>query len=266
MKADHYYVKVLRSIAQDATLSFAARGVLVYLLSKPKGWNPSIPDLINASPNQKEYVQSCMRELKNAGYAVLKKTFRNGVLTGSIWEINEHPRQMGKPVVGDAFTDNGLSRRSALPAIGETRRLHSKECEEKKEKKEKKELLLIKEKEIEIEKGTSDVPEPLLHVSDQKAPQNSGAPPKSTTFLLSEFGCGENLFGEKLVQMGFPKEIDYVGLYRRIVTWSDRQKKAPKSPRWLEIIAKMILKQSPKTDNKMSPKTDDKYKITYHGF
>ncbi len=57
-----------RRAAQDGKLSFKARGILWYLLSKPADWVVRVQDLINESPGGKELVQSGLRELETLGY------------------------------------------------------------------------------------------------------------------------------------------------------------------------------------------------------
>ncbi|MGB1041527.1 MAG: hypothetical protein ACPGVD_11680 [Flavobacteriales bacterium] len=56
---------------QDKRLSFKARGVLSYLLSKPDDWIIKVSELNDASPQGKRAVQSALKELRNLGYAKL---------------------------------------------------------------------------------------------------------------------------------------------------------------------------------------------------
>lgn len=49
-------------------LSWSAKGMLLYLMTKPENWQVTKKDLINASPAGKAKVQTIINELKAAGY------------------------------------------------------------------------------------------------------------------------------------------------------------------------------------------------------
>ncbi len=53
---------------RDVRLSFGARGVLAYLLSKPDDWQLRVEDLIRQSPQGEHAVRGMLRELKKYGY------------------------------------------------------------------------------------------------------------------------------------------------------------------------------------------------------
>src|SRR5271167_3642572 len=62
-----------KSISEDRRLSWAARGVLVFLLGKPDHWKVSIQALVNETaicewPSGKAVVYRCIGELLEAGY------------------------------------------------------------------------------------------------------------------------------------------------------------------------------------------------------
>ena len=64
---------------RDARLSFGARGILAYLLSKPDAWNLSVEDLIRQSPAGEHAVRQMLRELKRFGYLKRERmTGKNG--------------------------------------------------------------------------------------------------------------------------------------------------------------------------------------------
>ena len=92
----------------DNRLSWKARGLLIYLLSKPDDWEVRVQQLVDSSPDGKSSVQSAMRELKNLGYAVLQPLTKQGTtkLSGARWLICDQPieepisRQPENPVTG----------------------------------------------------------------------------------------------------------------------------------------------------------------------
>lgn len=74
------FVAISRDTAQDSLLSFEARGVLFYLLSKPNDWIAQPKDIQNAGglkPNGKPRIgrdkaEQILRELRAAGYLVVE--------------------------------------------------------------------------------------------------------------------------------------------------------------------------------------------------
>jgi hypothetical protein len=62
------YSVVDNNLINDSSLSWAARGMLTYLLSKPTGWCIRNSDLINQSPLGRDGTESILTELKEAGY------------------------------------------------------------------------------------------------------------------------------------------------------------------------------------------------------
>jgi len=67
-------------------LSFGARGVMGYLLSKPDGWEIRNNDLYRQSPDGRAKVQGYLRELKARGY-LLRKRISDG--RGKIQWVSE---------------------------------------------------------------------------------------------------------------------------------------------------------------------------------
>lgn len=70
---DHPFTRIDNSLLTDSSLSYAARGVMGYLLSKPDNWRLIKKDLINNSPAGDSAVTNILNELMEAGY-VQKKT------------------------------------------------------------------------------------------------------------------------------------------------------------------------------------------------
>ncbi len=62
------YLNVPSATVTDAALSFKARGILVYLLDKPAGWDVRSASIAADSPDGKAAVQAGLRELARAGY------------------------------------------------------------------------------------------------------------------------------------------------------------------------------------------------------
>jgi hypothetical protein len=88
-------------VIEDIRLSFRARGVLVYILSKPDNWIVRVPELVKAGgyrPNGvpytgRESILTLLRELEDAGY--LTRERRHDEKTGK-WvhfqEVHDSPQ------------------------------------------------------------------------------------------------------------------------------------------------------------------------------
>lgn len=65
---DHPYKTLNTSFALDERLSWGARGMLVYLLSKSDDWKVVVRDLIRQSPAGRDAVYAILKDLENHGY------------------------------------------------------------------------------------------------------------------------------------------------------------------------------------------------------
>lgn len=86
------YARILNSTLCDARLSFKARGILCYLLSKPTNWRTILKDLTNQAPEGKASVVAGLNELETHGY--LKRMQRPkvaGKYTGFDIYVHEAP-------------------------------------------------------------------------------------------------------------------------------------------------------------------------------
>lgn len=97
------YVMVNKSFVNDKSLSWKAKGILLYLLSKPDDWKIYESDIIKNSSDGRDSVRSGIKELIEAGY--IERTLRQDVkgrLMGYEYCVYEVSTVDGK-------TDNGLS-------------------------------------------------------------------------------------------------------------------------------------------------------------
>jgi hypothetical protein len=67
-KKDQKYFIASNALFNDKNLSWEARGIMGYLLSKPDGWQCHNFDLVNQGPAGKHIIQRVLKELKEAGY------------------------------------------------------------------------------------------------------------------------------------------------------------------------------------------------------
>jgi hypothetical protein len=81
------YASIENKVLNDNRLSYRARGILVYLLSKPSGWSVRSEDVVNNGTEGRDSIRACFRELKKLRYARLVPNPGGG----SQWIICEDP-------------------------------------------------------------------------------------------------------------------------------------------------------------------------------
>ena len=69
------YFKVANAVFNDRSLSWEARGLMGYLLSKPDDWQVRMHDLVRNGPAGQHKISRMLRELEVAGY-IRRRRFR----------------------------------------------------------------------------------------------------------------------------------------------------------------------------------------------
>ena len=89
------YVMIDKRIFIDAGLSWKAKGILGYLLSKPDDWTIMVVDLIKQSTDGRDSVYSGLKELAACGY-VKRMDLRDnrGRLSGCEYLVHENPQNV----------------------------------------------------------------------------------------------------------------------------------------------------------------------------
>lgn len=87
-KRDRDFLQLHNSVVNDPNLSFKAKGILAYIVSKPDSWVVRINDLCNHSTDGEESIRSGLKNLQQHGYARLVRGGENG---GGYWEVFETP-------------------------------------------------------------------------------------------------------------------------------------------------------------------------------
>lgn len=84
------FARVPKEILDDEKLSWKAKGILSYLLSKKDGWKARTTDLVNHGTDGRDAVRSGLSELIEAGYAMWQ-TLRggDGLLMGKVLIISD---------------------------------------------------------------------------------------------------------------------------------------------------------------------------------
>jgi hypothetical protein len=67
------FTQISNTTLQDKKLSFMAKGLLNYLLSKPDNWKPNIKDLVKHGNESRRAILSAYRELQENGYMKIER-------------------------------------------------------------------------------------------------------------------------------------------------------------------------------------------------
>lgn len=68
--SDKPFVMIERSIFENTGLSWRAKGLLGYLLSRPDDWSVCVADLVNRSTDGRDACYAAIKELGDAGYII----------------------------------------------------------------------------------------------------------------------------------------------------------------------------------------------------
>ena len=89
------YVQIHKAVFEDKKLSWAAKGLLGYLLSKPDNWKVRYSDLIKHGPAKRHAIRRIVKELEEYGY-IQRNKIRNkdGTFTWHV-DVYESPKKKG---------------------------------------------------------------------------------------------------------------------------------------------------------------------------
>ena len=101
-KHKNNYIIIDRTGLEDERLSYRARGLLAYLITKPDDWEIRLEGLAKGSPKEgREAVAAALIELEKTGYATKKLTrHTTGKIAGWVTTIYEDPTEIGKTEIG----------------------------------------------------------------------------------------------------------------------------------------------------------------------
>jgi len=106
LKRDESYTILDPFFLSDERLSWKAKGLLGYLLSKPSNWRVYVSDLVKRSKDGRDAVYSALKELEAAGYIDRKQTRENGKITGYETIVYERPRIEDNEPAAEPVTEN----------------------------------------------------------------------------------------------------------------------------------------------------------------
>jgi len=91
------YVMIDRRPIGNPDLSFKAKGILTYLMSRPDGWEVNITDLLKHGKDGEAAIRSGLKELREAGHMKYETSRNEGRITGwiiRVYEVPEAPQQL----------------------------------------------------------------------------------------------------------------------------------------------------------------------------
>lgn len=92
-KRENPYVMIDKRPLENEEMSWQAKGMLTYLLSKPANWNVCVEDLINRSKDGKTAVYATIKELEALGHIVKSAHRQDGRITKWIYDVFEEPEK-----------------------------------------------------------------------------------------------------------------------------------------------------------------------------
>ncbi|PPA90104.1 helix-turn-helix domain-containing protein [Brevibacillus laterosporus] len=93
IKRESPFVQIDKIPINDERLSWKAKGLLVYLISKPDDWTIIISDLVNKAKDGRDSVYAGLKELEQTGYlSRVRERDSNGKFLPMEYRIYETPQ------------------------------------------------------------------------------------------------------------------------------------------------------------------------------
>ncbi|HWR57908.1 MAG TPA: hypothetical protein VN328_03390, partial [Thermodesulfovibrionales bacterium] len=90
---DLRFTNLKLTAVEDPCLSYKAKGLHTYLISRPPDWKIYHHDLLARATDGKDKVTSGIKELKKHGYLLIESVRDGkGRIIGSIWHVFEEPQ------------------------------------------------------------------------------------------------------------------------------------------------------------------------------
>lgn len=111
-RPDTRFYTVNKDLSEDTNLSWAARGLLIFLLGKPDNWEVSVTHLIKQTeesprPSGRDAVRGIIKELIDAGYmrADVRRQ-EGGTFNGMDYVVHEIPVKPEEPQTDNTVSDD----------------------------------------------------------------------------------------------------------------------------------------------------------------
>ena len=107
-REDFPYVITDRRPIENVTLSYKAKGILTYLLSRPDGWEVNVPDLVNHGKEGASAIRSGLKELRDAHHVFYNPTREGGHIKKWVIEVYEIPYDLPLSEADEALAEKSL--------------------------------------------------------------------------------------------------------------------------------------------------------------
>lgn len=97
----------------DKSLTWKAKGLFVYLWSKPDDWDYRVTEVAKHSKDGIGSTSTGVTELEQAGYLKRKQKNENGVFGDSVWTLSERPI-FKNPISDNPYTEKPYTQNRAL--------------------------------------------------------------------------------------------------------------------------------------------------------
>lgn len=129
-KRERNYSVVSNEILEDTRMSFKARGLLIYMLSKPDDWKFYSEELVKHSDKDGiSSIKTALNELEKCGYLKrIQKRAEKGKFGGQDWILNDSPEnspQVGFPLADNPSAEKPLAENRTLLSTDSTKYLNN---------------------------------------------------------------------------------------------------------------------------------------------
>lgn len=90
-KPESFFYVVDKQLSEDKKLSWASRGLLIFLLGKPDNWAVSVEYLITQGDLKRDALHKLLNELIESGYVKREQIRENGRLAGVSYTVYDKP-------------------------------------------------------------------------------------------------------------------------------------------------------------------------------
>ena len=90
------FTTISNGIMRDYRISLKAKGLLVFMLSRPNDWDFSIAGMMTCLPDSERAIKNALRELKENGYVIVRKLTPNQTKSKRfeyIYDVYEEPQK-----------------------------------------------------------------------------------------------------------------------------------------------------------------------------
>jgi len=94
--SENPYVMINKHFIYDSSISFKAKGILLYIFSRPDDWKIYEKEIVKHSKDSKDSVRTGIKELLDAGYMTREKSREQGKFKGYDYDVYEFPQLINR--------------------------------------------------------------------------------------------------------------------------------------------------------------------------